>query len=119
MLRLPRRQVDTLHPDVRSLVLQFQLSLGATKQGAPMPRLPPRVPKKVLALPLPPPPDPPRHTVHSTPPQTHPPLSSPKRRKALQPHSARYYPHPPDLLPCTHPELPPTPHSSPNRPTTR
>ena len=73
MLRLPRRQVDTLHPDVRSLVLQFQLSLGATKQGAPMPRLPPRVPKKVLALPLPTPPDPPRHTVHCTPPQTHPP----------------------------------------------
>ena len=47
VLRLPRRQVDTLHPDVRSLVLQFQLSLGVTKQGSPMPRLPPRVPKKV------------------------------------------------------------------------
>ena len=40
--RLPRRQVDALHGDVRSLVLQFQLSPGAhpgaTKQGSPMPR---------------------------------------------------------------------------------
>ena len=32
---LPRRQLDALHSDVRRLVLQFLLSLGATKQGSP------------------------------------------------------------------------------------
>ena len=54
--RLPRRQVDTLHPDVRNLVLQFQLSLGATKQGSPVPQRSPT--KKVQLLPhaRPPPP---------------------------------------------------------------
>lgn len=50
--RLPRRQVDALHGDVRSLVLQFQLSPGAhpgasTKQGSPMPR---RAPTKKVPL---------------------------------------------------------------------
>ena len=50
--RLPRRQVDTLHPDVRSLVLQFQLSLGAAKQGSPMPQRSPA--KKVPPIPPPP-----------------------------------------------------------------
>ena len=45
--RLPRRQVDALHSDVRSLVLQFQLSPGATKQGSPMPR---RAPTKKVPL---------------------------------------------------------------------
>lgn len=49
--RLPRRQVDALHGDVRSLVLQFQLSpgahLGATKQRSPMPR---RAPTKKVPL---------------------------------------------------------------------
>ena len=54
--RLPRRQVDTLHPDVRNLVLQFQLSLGATKQGSPVPQRSPT--KKVQLFPhaRPPPP---------------------------------------------------------------
>jgi len=53
VLRLPRRQVDTLHADVRRLVLQFQMSLGATRQGSLMlPRLPARVSKKVPVLPF-------------------------------------------------------------------
>ena len=51
--RLPRRQVDTLHPDVRSLVLQFQLSLGAAKQGSPVPQRSPakKVPPITPTLP--------------------------------------------------------------------
>ena len=103
MLRLPRRQVDTFHPDVRSLVLQFQLSLGATKRGAPMPRLPPRVPKKVLALPLPPPPTPPptHSALHPTP-NSPPPLLAEKAQGSAA--SLR------TLLPS--PARPPTLHTS-------
>lgn len=87
VLRLPRRQVDTLHADVRRLVLQFQMSLGATRQGSLMlPRLPARVSKKVPVLPFA---LPPKNT------DTVPPLSPD--------------PHPPALLACTYPELPLTP----------
>ena len=34
VLRLPPRQVDALHPEVRSLVVQFQRDLASTKPAA-------------------------------------------------------------------------------------
>jgi len=37
VLRLPPRQVDVLHPEVRSLVLQFQRDLASAKPGAAKP----------------------------------------------------------------------------------